>query len=996
MSKRLRKKRALERATPAGYPPGGAMMYVSPSQLQSIYGQTFYGTTLKNLPVGQTSLFSPGTPLPTQPGVNPLGLPTQFRFPVAYNSFPVDRTLGSQDIPSFEQLKRLAQMDYGIGLCERFWLDMVPKMTLKISLSPAAIEGGAEERDYIKEKTYFQNFFECPDPSQKMDIHSWMRTALINQSRYDELYIYKNRTRGGKLLGLELIDGSQMKPLLDDWGRMPAPPRYAYQQYPWGIPGWQYRSDQMVHYRETPSSDTPYGFSRIERIILITNLALRKQKMDLAHFTEGNIPAGLLMPPEGSNWTPDQLDSYEQSWNALIAGNLQQLARIKVVQPGFSYTPFVQPNFDSVFDRFMLNIRAAAYGMTMSDLGFTETVNKSSGDTQQDVTYSRTIGPIATIYAMLLTDVMHHDFPEELHGDMFVVGFGGYEEKEDLASMASAYTTLTNAGILGLSNASKLLNLPDDPGAPHIGRVLITKDGPIFLDDVASDKVRAAQLQAKMAGFELAANPQQAVPESENDSQNEEDTQGQDKANGNAQQTKQSVAGKAGVAQSSTQTSQENARGTTQKRSLAHSGAMSLAGALSDTRSDRRPTEGVTRMGAPVSHETRSASSGRSDQAHHRQSVAVQEHDAASVRVVESDRPEMLQQHTGMMIAFPIDSATAHQLALPDGESPDDMHVTLAFLGDMYDDPRPGKLHPAQSTDNLRMILSAFTANTTALHGRIGGIGRFVNPNKDTTPIVASIDAPGLQEWRRRLINVLASAGYHIADDFDFLPHCTLAYVDGDASMPIDDIDGTIYLNFDTLLLAIGDDRYYFPIGGNNVTWSSQNTEGQERAHGHPGRRDPEVTTRATATGTAQPGGARSDPKEITAEYKRWRKRAIEDVRDGKAMRGFTTTLIAPDTHTAISRALERCVAVDDVASVFERAKVADHWQDYDPVLQDSLKAMQKKGVMKLTWESHFSACDDCLRNEGITVPLHSRFPSGAYTVPNHGNCECKVIEVYE
>lgn len=561
MRKRQRKK--LERAAPVQYAPGGALMYVPAGYQQSLLGQTYYGSTLKNAPSQWTSLFSPGTPLPPQPAVNPNGLPVQFKYPIAYNTFPVDRTLGNADIPTFEQLKRLAQMDYGTALCERYWLDMVPRMTVKVSLTPEAIANGAEEKQYKKEITFFKHWFERPDAMNALDIHSWMRTALINQSRYDELYLYKNRTRGGKLLGLEVIDGSQMKPLLDDWGRLPPPPKYAYQQYPWGIPGYQYTQEQMIHYRESPASDTPYGFSRIERIILITNLALRKQKQDLAHFTEGNIPAGILTPPEGSNWTPDQLDAYEQSWNALLAGNLAQLARIKVVQPGFSYTPFVQPSFDSVFDRFLLNIRAAAYGLTMSDLGFTETVNKSSGDTQENVTYRRTIGPIAAIYAMILTDIMQHDFEPGLHGDLFCITFGGYEEAEDLQSQASAYSTLTGAGILGLSNASKLLKLPEDPDAPHIGRVLITKDGPIFLDDMASDEMRHAAVQAKMAGFQMAANPpqpsenethsQKGVSSDEKQGQTKEGeqaaTKGQPAASGANERDKQSPHNRSEVAQ---------------------------------------------------------------------------------------------------------------------------------------------------------------------------------------------------------------------------------------------------------------------------------------------------------------------------------------------------------------------------------------------------------------------------------------------------------------
>jgi len=65
----------------------------------------------------------------------------------------------------------------------------------------------------------------------------------------------------------------------------------------------------------------------------------------------------------------------------------------------------------------------------------------------------------------------------------------------------------TGAGILGLTNAAKLAGLPEDPDAPHIGRIFMAKDGPVFLDDMASDEMRNAAQQAKMAGFQMATNP---------------------------------------------------------------------------------------------------------------------------------------------------------------------------------------------------------------------------------------------------------------------------------------------------------------------------------------------------------------------------------------------------------------------------------------------------------------------------------------------------------
>src|SRR5215469_14425116 len=438
MSKKPSRKKHLQRAAPA-YAPGGALMYVPPQMAQSVLSQTFYGGKAANVATGQTPVFSPGEPLPPQPGLDPLGKPVQFRFPVSYNVFPVDRSLGMPDIPSFEQLRRFAKMCDGIGLAERFWLDMVPRMTLNIKIKKEYADQGAEEKNYQKEIKFFKNFFDKPDG--KADLHTWIRKALRDQTQIDELYIYKHKTRGNKLLGLWIVDGAQMKPLLDVWGMQPDPPGFAFQQFPWGIPGIQYRSDQIIHYQESPASDTPYGFARTERVIGRINEILRKLKVDLNHFTEGNIPQSFMEVPESLNWTPDQIDSYEQSWNALLAGNAQQQIRMKFLQPGMKYVSAEQYQMLTDFDLFLFKVIFGVYGVPPAEFGFTEDVNRSSGESQEDIVYRRTIEPLAIVYAMFFTMVMNDDFPPELHGEMFEASFGGYEEIEDEGAKATALTT---------------------------------------------------------------------------------------------------------------------------------------------------------------------------------------------------------------------------------------------------------------------------------------------------------------------------------------------------------------------------------------------------------------------------------------------------------------------------------------------------------------------------------------------------------------------------
>lgn len=485
MNKRNRKKRAaLDRAT--SYPIGNGLMYVPGGQKQGTLGQVFYGTQA-SIPTGQAALFSPGIPLAPQPSANPLGYPVQWKFQPAYNTFPVDRTLSNPDVPSFQQLRNLAKLYSGITLCERAWADMVPRMKLKIELKSEYVADGADIKDYQKEVAYFQSWFESPD--KQHDLHSWIRVALREQTQIDELYIYKRKKRGGGLYALEIIAGDQMKPLLDDWGKIPQPPSFAYQQYPWGLPGAWFRADEMIHYQESPAADNPYGQSRVERIIMLVNQALRKQKKDLSHFTEGNIPQGMMKVPADATWTPDQIDAFEQAWNALLAGNASQQVRMRFTQPGMEYQPFEQYVLDPTFDKFLINICVSAYGMSMQDLAFTEDIHKSSGDSQQNVTYRRTIDPLASVYASFITQSINNDFDPDLHGEMFVASFSGYDEEEDVSELSSAYSVLVSSGILGISNAGKLLKLPEDPNAPYIGRVILSKTGPIFLDKIASEEM---------------------------------------------------------------------------------------------------------------------------------------------------------------------------------------------------------------------------------------------------------------------------------------------------------------------------------------------------------------------------------------------------------------------------------------------------------------------------------------------------------------------------
>lgn len=469
-----------------------AMMAAQSAQAQAANGNDTLG-------------FTPGVPVQPTPGlVTPDG-PRGWVFPVGYN---INITPRSTELTSFDELRNLANLYDGAMLCEQVWMDLCSRLELVIKPYPKALDAaGGDESIFAADIAKYEQFFERPDPDEDLDTHAWIRKALREQLELDALAIYLRKTRAGGLYALEIIDGSTIKPLIDTRGRKPRPPFPAYQQFWQGAPMGQYTSDEMLYMRETERADSVYGLSRVERIITRVNQALRKQTKDLNLYTEGNLPQGILeLPPiQTGQWTADKVLEYQQIWDGVMAGNDQMRSRLKVVLPGSKYTPIEALQLMTDFDVFLLNVAAACYGLTMAELGFTENVNKSSGDSQENVIYRRAMRPLMNRYAQLFTFILKKYFGEP----RFYVTWRGFEETEDLNTQATAYSTLVKNGLLDVTTADRLMGLP----APEqeIPRYVLTPTGPVFFSQLLDPDVLKAQKQAQLAGLQLA---QQSGPQS--------------------------------------------------------------------------------------------------------------------------------------------------------------------------------------------------------------------------------------------------------------------------------------------------------------------------------------------------------------------------------------------------------------------------------------------------------------------------------------------------
>ena len=169
-----------------------------------------------------------------------------------------------------------------------------------------------------------------------------------------------------------------------------------------------------------------------------------------------------------------------------------------------------------------------------------------------------------------------------------------------------------------------------------------------------------------------------------------------------------------------------------------------------------------------------------------------------------------LGMSTSAMVAFYPSPDVARELALDGGEPPESLHVTLGFLG--------SDAVVRLDRDKIEGALATFAAANAPVSGKVGGIARFGAAEGEPWPLVALVDAPGLTEFRQRLVGTLAAAGVEVSALHGYCAHLTLALVepeDEEAAGAIlaQGIDPTP-LGFGAIVLKWGEDRTVFELAG--------------------------------------------------------------------------------------------------------------------------------------------------------------------------------------
>jgi hypothetical protein len=139
-----------------------------------------------------------------------------------------------------------------------------------------------------------------------------------------------------------------------------------------------------------PGPNKAYGFGPVEQIIMTVNIALRRQAMQLQHFTEGNVPPGLLNAPDG--WNVEQIRQFQEWFDSVLAGNTGARTRLVWGPGGAKYQPFKEAPYKDEFDEWLARI--VCYAFPLPSSAFTRQINRATAETTHEAAVAEGLAPL--------------------------------------------------------------------------------------------------------------------------------------------------------------------------------------------------------------------------------------------------------------------------------------------------------------------------------------------------------------------------------------------------------------------------------------------------------------------------------------------------------------------------------------------------------------------------------------------------------------------------
>lgn len=384
------------------------------------------------------------------------------------------------DIP-FSMMRRMATM-YPIA---RACINRRIRQMIQLEWDITTVDDVTGEEGYTDQINLVKEMFKQP-MGHKTRFRE-MVTLMVNDILTIDATCFEfQRTRGGTLLNLIPVDPTTIALRVTETGGTPEPPEHAYVQIIEGHEVGRFTTNEMIYESMGSRSYSPYGMAPLESLILQCEAAIRGMMYNLNYFKENNVPEGFIQLPDATATSRDQLEEWQDWFDALVAGDPRMTHRLKLLPGGSTYTAAKKPE-DMSFERFemwLLQQTCAVFDVPPQDIGITYQVNKATAESQSDLSRERGLIPLGNFVKEIFDDIIQ----VELGFDKLQFEWRNINPV-DRGEEVEMIDKEIRLGVKSIDEYRIEQGL-EPLNAPHM---VYTPKGPILLTDITSGKYNAQQ-----------------------------------------------------------------------------------------------------------------------------------------------------------------------------------------------------------------------------------------------------------------------------------------------------------------------------------------------------------------------------------------------------------------------------------------------------------------------------------------------------------------------
>ena len=322
--------------------------------------------------------FGPAAPIAPQAPPSVAG--RRLDYPVSVNLQARPRV--DEEITA-EQLRNLAENCTVVALAIQTRKDQLTGMRGQFQLKDKT--KGAKDDPRL---AMLNAFWKMPDREHSWE--EWIAALVDDLLVIDAATIYPRRDRTGAIYGFDFIDGATIKRIIDEWGRMPLPPDPAYQQVLHGLQAVNYTADEIIYAPRNLRTHKLYGYSPVQQVAMVVNIALRRELHTLEFYTAGTVPDMLIGTPP--DWTPEQVRDSQTYFDEFLNDTA---ARRRATFLPAGVKDVIQTKETALKDQFDEWLaRIVSYAFSLSPQWAVKDMNRATSETAQSMANAEGLAPL--------------------------------------------------------------------------------------------------------------------------------------------------------------------------------------------------------------------------------------------------------------------------------------------------------------------------------------------------------------------------------------------------------------------------------------------------------------------------------------------------------------------------------------------------------------------------------------------------------------------------